>query len=114
MTNKVPKTQEELHDFYTKIIQYEMEAMVRLICIVNLRRECYDCIVKIVAAEMHGFIVGQEELFNNDFEQFMRQVVIFAKETAERELKKDCSLGENAKELIAEFKMKELQHEAKS
>ncbi len=114
MTNKVPETKKELRDFYTEIITHEMKSMVRLICIVNLRRECYDCIVKIVATEMQGFIVGEEELFNNDIDQFMRQVVIFAKVTTERELKKDCSLGENAKELIAEFKMKELQHEAKS
>jgi hypothetical protein len=93
------------------IVHREVADMIRLTCIVNLRRECFDCIHKRVTDQFIAFVSGDEmvELLNEEFEQFVRQVVVWAKEQAEGELAKECTMGENAKELIANIVMQELE-----
>lgn len=80
---------EKMYDM-ARVISDELIAMVRLTCIVNLRLECLSCISGRVEKRLESFLYEHGKLMESDFDQFMRQVVIWGKEEAEKELKESC------------------------
>ncbi len=78
----------------------DVEAMIRLTCIVNLRVECCGCMKKLVQSRQGDFVGKHASLFTEDLEQYYRQMIVWAKETTEEGLAEPCSLGSDAKEIV--------------
>ncbi len=83
-----------------EMIERDMCAMVRLTCTVNLRRHCEECIGSRLQHRLNPFVDSLGTLMEDDFDQFFRQLIVWAKTEAERELEAPCTLVEHADELL--------------
>ncbi|MCZ6501859.1 MAG: hypothetical protein O6945_05005 [Gammaproteobacteria bacterium] len=69
-----------------------VKAMCRVTCVVNLRQDCTECIFQKIMTGIPAFIEGEHgDNVISDPDQYMRQVVIWAKESTEKELEKPCT-----------------------
>ena len=97
--NKHESTRGPISPELTEIIVDEFEAMMRLTCIVYLRRECFNCLNRRLSVRLPEFLTGREHIEEETFDQFMRDMVVWTKERAEEEMKKPCSKEEGMEEL---------------
>lgn len=86
-------TDEELNKAHARQTTKDINAMVWLTCVVYKRPECYDCILRRVVEKakdkfgdrMAGGIAA------NDAMDCVRDIIVFVKESAEKELGEACT-----------------------
>jgi len=84
-----------------KIMEQYTETMILLTCVTYLRPHCSECMVKhYYEEELDRFMESVGDLMHDDLPQFLRQLVINAKErTEERLIEHTCPRG-SLKEVV--------------
>lgn len=89
----------------TDLIAYLLEATAKITCTVYLRVECIPCMIRMLREELiEGCMEKHEHLLEEGGKdgtaQLLRQIVIWAKERTEEQLKEPCTM-DKAKDVLS-------------